>query len=210
MGRIKKTTTKSTTSNVAVNNTVSYQGSVKVSLMKNKKIISSKIYKNTGKLPLFRFMVDCLAGDYDVANNNLPKFVQLFSLGKAGEAIPTTIEFTTPTIPRTPQKIIYQSHPLKTYTPEIKDNTGAITTSENATITFKFMVPYSQLTNDDNNDINCFALYSQTNYSSNTNPSAYIVLTDSTDKTKLGTITVEKNNHFVIYIEWTMTISNNS
>jgi hypothetical protein len=135
---------------------IKYEGKVVVSIVKGKKVISSTTYKNKGKLPLFRFIVDCLRGDYSSAEAYRPKYIQLLSAGKSGDDVPaeSTSMFSTTITP----KIIYQQTPATFYYKK-KNNT----TEDYATITFKFMIPFSQLNSQAN--INLFCLYDQESYS---------------------------------------------
>ena len=53
-----------------------YQGSVKVTVKKGNKIISSKNYHNAGGIPLFNFLNSCIAGKYQ--EKDRPKNIMLF------------------------------------------------------------------------------------------------------------------------------------
>jgi hypothetical protein len=198
--------------NIKKDNSIGYEGHVKVSLVQDGVVLNTKEYHNTGKLPLFRFVVDCLKGSYSDAELNRPKFIQLFTAGADGGSVPSsdTVEsyFSQDSRIKTPQKIIYQGTPLTEYIEKTTD-----IPEDEAKITFKFMVPYTQLT--DINDINLFALYSQSNYNSTLHPSAYFLLTKlvgttSELSTLIDTTSISMNSNYSVYIQWTMIIKDNN
>jgi hypothetical protein len=192
-----------TKTNTNPQNNISYEGIVSITLNKNKKKIKTLKYKNTGKLPLFRFIVDCLRGSYSIAEPHRPKYIQLFTAGSKGTLVSTInvnsiLQNSDNLI--TPQKIIYQSTPLTTY-----DNNN-----DEASITFKFMIPYSQLKTIEN--INLMALYDQDSFTSNSKiPSAYFLLTkldgsNTVLDSLLDDTTVD--NSYSIYIQWKLVVKN--
>lgn len=194
-------TQKITETATTTDNSIAYKGTVTVSLVKNKKIISSNTYKNTGKLPLFKFIVDCLGGKYSIAEPNRPKFVQLFSAGEAGTSSDVNIAtvLASSSSIRTPQKIIYSDTPELEY---ISQNS-----IDSASVYFKFTIPYTQLSSLDN--INLIALYSQDNYSDTSSPSAYFKIVNSSDNTKLGALISNPSaidSTYSLYIQWKMTV----
>lgn len=65
---------------------LTYTGNIKVKIYdKNKKLKSIKCYHNNGRWPLFNFISNCLAGNYDEANKFRPYYVGLFSIPKVNE-----------------------------------------------------------------------------------------------------------------------------
>ena len=77
----------------------------------------------------------------------------------------------------------------------------------NSSITFKFLIPFSQLKNKDN--INLFALYGENNKSSINSPSATFLLLD--EYGSLGSaISSSDNNkdYYTLSVEWVMRVNN--
>lgn len=65
---------------------LTYTGDIKVKIYdKNKKLKSIKSYHNNGRWPLFHFISNCLAGNYDEANKFRPYYIGLFSIPKGTE-----------------------------------------------------------------------------------------------------------------------------
>lgn len=70
MGRKKKTEQQT---QINKTSTIKYNGSVTVQLSKNGKIIKSATAKNAGYDELFRFLTNCIAGDFKVTA--LPSYI---------------------------------------------------------------------------------------------------------------------------------------
>lgn len=66
----------------AVNN-IGYTGIVKLSQYTNGKKFSIAKVHNAGGKPLFDFLANCLAGDFDIAKKNLPAKILLLDIVKA-------------------------------------------------------------------------------------------------------------------------------
>jgi hypothetical protein len=66
--------TKSSSSSAAL----SYSGKVKVSFCKGTKVLKSKTYSNNGCGPLFKFIAQCIQGEYKQAEKIRPNKVKLF------------------------------------------------------------------------------------------------------------------------------------
>ena len=99
---------------------ISYTGNVKVSVVRDGKVIKKRRGRNSGKLPLFSFLTNCLIGAY---NDKLrPRFIKLFN--------------------DSDEEISYSYIPFS----EINvDSTAADATTVSSTAIFKFLVPFSAL-----------------------------------------------------------------
>lgn len=135
---------------------ISYTGKVKIEFLHGNKVVKTLKKKNTGKMPLFAFLVRCLAGDFDT--NGYPRYVRLFS----GNSWESRNEVTTAAIPVSSVGL---------------DLSGS--TDDKAIVTFEFLVPFSMLPLGTSATI--LAIYSSTNRTKRDAPSAYIVL-DKKDK----------------------------
>lgn len=59
---------------------IGYRGDVKLSTYQGKYLLSSKTYRNTGALPLFRFLANCLSGNFPAAYQNRPYKIMLLKV----------------------------------------------------------------------------------------------------------------------------------
>lgn len=69
---------------------ISYKGSVKISLLKNKKVVKSSKKHNAGTTALVNFLNNCLAGEYQETKR--PFYIKLFK--SESEAITNLISFS--------------------------------------------------------------------------------------------------------------------
>jgi len=199
MGRKKKKITNNTLG-------VGYSGKVKISLIKDNKALITKEYKNTGNWPMFYFLNLCLSGEYNKAENYRPKYLKLFSAGAVGKD-PSDIDISeilsSDTNITSLSTVIYNQTPYtsKTLGTEELPNGKAETT-------FKFMVPFTQILNDENKPTNLFVMYDQEHRNNITIPSAYFLLLD--EDGKLDTITSSSliSNDYNLFIQWTITTQN--
>ena len=159
-----------------------YRGNVKIELIRGNKVYKKIDKKNAGRMPLFTFLTRCLAGYYD--GNSAPKFLRAFSV----EDI-TDIDFST-----------ISEDEVTTAAIQVSGiNLDSNTTNESGAVSFEFLIPASVL-KVGSNDINVLAVYSTTNRTARSLPSAYITLEDA----DLISADGESN----VKIVWTMTISN--
>ena len=194
--------------NKSKNNTIIYKGKVNISIMKDGKTVSKSNFHNTGMQPLFDFLARCVVGNYNEAENLRPKFIKLYSIGeKSASWDPSDfnfVDYATDEHLRSLTNIIYNSTPnLKT------DNEG------NVNVTFKFLVPFSQLS--DYTNLNMLALYSQQYKDNNARASAYIVASEEVTpgdyrlldivEESLG-VEDQNENNYNLFIEWIMTFKN--
>jgi len=66
--------------NSANNDYISYEGKIKVSLVKNKKVYSEKIFYNNGRWPIFKNLTYSLAGNYTEADQWRPLVLDIYSV----------------------------------------------------------------------------------------------------------------------------------
>lgn len=200
-----------------ITNAIHYNGKVKVDLYRNNKLYKSTNYKNLGRWPLFYFIANCLAGDYNSVAPYKPNFVKLFTLGNKGDSIPTNKEIET-------SKFIEDNlcssgisfgvtksaltETIKSFNIDetsLEENKS----DESAIVTYQFVIPYTQI--DTTRDINLIALYSSAKLSELNEPSAYIVIKNE-DDTALDSIlptgTQTKNNDYTLIITWSLSIHN--
>lgn len=63
-------------------NNIAYEGLVTVKLYNGKKLISTKTYHNAGGQNLFKFLSQCLAGNYKTAEQLRPCTLKLFNFSE--------------------------------------------------------------------------------------------------------------------------------
>ena len=57
---------------------VGYSGKVKVTVVDDRKVVSRKVGHNAGGQPLFKFLAQCLCGNYENAKTSQPLKIKLF------------------------------------------------------------------------------------------------------------------------------------
>lgn len=152
---------KKTNTEVKSKDKISYEGKVKISLMKGNKIINTKTYHNEGTDNLFYGLVFSLMGDYASASAYRPTYLDLYTLGTKGTPVtniiakPRESNLLISNNKTSLSTIIFNSTPIidKNKVSESSDKTIA----DYATITYKFLIPYTQI--DTAKDTNCIALY---------------------------------------------------
>lgn len=189
--------------------TIQYEGNIEVKVLRNKKVIRERKFKNNGRWPLFLHLVHSLAGNYAEAEKYRPLFITIYSIPYSASSgkIP---EIKNGSSDEHNQIGYYaKAENIKcgapgTYmtTPEVEyvEDKGIGT----ASITYSFLVPFSSLIFTpasggweayyDVNPFNLICLYCKNNYwgrgSTETekdtyqNPSAFFFIEDSEDKTK--------------------------
>lgn len=187
---------------------ITYEGKVRVSVLKGKKTLSTKTYKNNGRWPLFSCIASCIAGDTSAIASNRPKFVSVYSVGDEGGAAPTDSfsSLISRGVPRlSMSKVMYASDPILS----ISDTTPEAVEGE-ASISFKFLIPYSQLDlSVSSQGVNMFVLYNKADADAS-NAMAYVILVDKGTgllDTAVPAATRDKSS-FSLLIQWTMTITN--
>ncbi len=195
--------------------TIQYEGNIEVKVLRNKKVIRERKFKNNGRWPLFLHLVHSLAGNYAESEKYRPLFITIYS-------IPYTA--SSGNIPEIKDDSSDEHNQIGYYAKAENIKCGApgtyMTTPEveyvedkgigTASITYSFLVPFSSLIFTpasggwekyyDVNPFNLICLYCKNNYwgrgSTETeeatyqNPSAFFFIEDSEDttKTKLGSL----------------------
>ena len=198
--------------------TIQYEGNIEVKVLRNKKVIRERKFKNNGRWPLFLHLVHSLAGNYAEAEKYRPLFIAIYSIpydatsGKIPQIVDGSGEAQNQIGSYAKVENIKCGAP-GTYmtTPEVKyvGDKGIGT----ASITYSFLVPFSSLIFTPAsggwekekkyavNPFNLICLYCKNNYwgrgSAETkedtyqNPSAFFFIEDSQDPSKLGSLLPE-------------------
>lgn len=173
MAKKKKTSTRKTT-----NPGIGYSGKVTVDLVRGGKVVKTIRTHNKGKLPLFNFIANCLAGKF--YESLKPQYIQLFNAGSPNDAVSY---IPTP----------YSSVGVETF-----ENAE---TGDYCEVTFKFVVPFSILPTGAT--INQIRLYNQSNTAVN-KEIAYFDLVDEQGQPLVITADGKSN----VIITWVMKIAN--
>lgn len=204
----KKTTTVKPTANT------SYSGQLKISLLKGKKVIKSNIYHNEGTSNLFYGMALALIGDSSGASMYLPKYLALYDIGDVGTTISTVAPPTSggknlivPGRKTSLSTIVYSDAPY------VKSESGASSTTitDRATITYKFLIPFTQIDTTNEKPTNCLVLYSKPNEPENYLLAySMIINTDTSGNQTLGNLidTTKSVNDYNLLVQWTMNLTN--
>lgn len=200
MARKKKTETKE------VSQPIKYKGEVSVKVVRGNRVYSSKTFKNNGYVPMSYFFACCLAQDYITAEIYRPKYIRLFTLGTSGvTSVPSDETALLNKLTDTNEVLVIPS--MYDTTPSIIKDTKYYKT------TIKFLIPFTQIKSGMTDNINGLCLYCSSKYNNLNEPSAYFVVVDSDDNTKLGSlidtsgITPGKEDEFNIQIQWTLSVN---
>lgn len=204
------------------NQTLGYKGDLKIQIRKGNKVIKTKNIKNSGRYPLFQFFIECLNGNYEYASKFKPEFLQIFYTQKTN--IPTSEEWET--LENQGEHTVNMGtffnddtrKGLRTFTyyalPDIEVDAGSYDQIGSASITYKFLIPFSHIKKEDDViKINALALYSKSNIKTLSNPSTYVFISDDDNKfiNLIDDIDSEiSDKDFNIYIEWKLKILNSN
>lgn len=204
------------------NQSLGYKGDLKIQIRKGNKVIKTKNIKNSGRYPLFQFFIECLNGNYDYANKFKPEFLQIFYTDKIN--LPKDDEWET--IDNHGENTVNMStffnsetkKGLRTFTyyslPELELDAAVNDQIGSASITYKFLIPFSHIKKQANQvKINALALYSKNNVNTLSNPSTYVFISDEENKfiNLIEDITSEiSDKDYNIYIEWKLMILNSN
>lgn len=189
-----------------------YEGKVTIEVINNRnKVVSHREIKNTGRWPLFYFLTQCLAGNYEDFNSNRPVYLRLFTIGTVGATVPTNIQIEADNYLNDSKLCSANAfYPNDASVTKIEKD---VEKGESSTVTFSYMCPYTQL--DTSKPINLIALYSAANKNDLSNPSAYIVVQGKNDagtsNNTLGTLiptNTQNKNNYTLSIKWQLTIKN--
>lgn len=169
--------------------TIAYTGDIQIDYAHGKKIYKTVKAHNTGRVPLFSFIANCIAGTFNPGEN--PKYIRLFHVNNKDEEGTFTDEKSVAPVP-------FSTVAVEEY-------------GDNAKTIFKFTIPFSLLPvvspdRKAQEGINQIAIYNSTNYNTKTNPSAYFVIhTPGSTETYAYLDSDGKSN---VIITWTMTFKN--
>ena len=132
-----KKVNKQTKNNMSIN----YSGNVTVATYIGNKCISKKAYHNKGALALYRFLANCLAGNFPTAYNLRPFKIKLLSFKNADQILPNDFDlteaFATDAIADASDFIQLAAAPEIKYT-DTKDSCGC-------TVTLNFIFVYDRI-----------------------------------------------------------------
>ena len=192
---------------------VGYSGKVKVTVVDDRKVVSRKVGHNAGGQPLFKFLAQCLCGNYENAKTSQPLKIKLFynkteteTVAEATKNIQDWVksegDFTNIT---SASNFIFVNGPSTPEEIKITDENGNLVAKNGYKAILHFRVPFAFVTQD---EVNQICLYAQ-DENNDKKYSAYYLFKDIKDEKKLAPIKV--NNQQVSYnliIEWELSIAN--
>ena len=192
---------------------VGYSGKVKVTVVDDRKVVSRKVGHNAGGQPLFKFLAQCLCGNYENAKTSQPLKIKLFynkteteTVAEATKNIHDWVksegDFTNIT---SASNFIFVNGPSTPEEIKITDENGNLVAKNGYKAILHFRVPFAFVTQ---NEVNQICLYAQSE-NDDKKYSAYYLFKDSKNKEKLAPI--EVNNQQASYnliIEWELNIAN--
>ncbi len=188
--------------------TLSYSGDVKVTVSQNGVVLSTKHYKNSGALPLFRFIGNCLAGNFNSAGRLRPFKIKLLRDNSDSPIPQPGLEDVMPEYESISNFITLAA------APEIK--TVGTTLNGSCQVKFSYIFPIATVRESGANTIAIYGLDASTI----TDFCAFYKLTKTVTNEQTGEDTedwdpiilkeedYEENKIFAV--EWTMTIANKS
>ncbi len=190
----KLTNTSITTSEKSTVSNVSYSGKVHAKIVDKKgKVISDKITHNAGTNQLFKFLVYCLAGKYQSAEANRPKYIKLLTYNNG--TLDKDTEFNINDFTEASNLILMNT----SVTPIEKE--GIWQTTLHFTVPFAFLKTKTQ--------IDAVLLYSETAKNTKENYSAVAYFLDENDKATKPISCSDEFNNYNLIIEWELSITNN-
>lgn len=172
-----------------IKTTISYQGTVKIQSVKGGKVYKEKTVHNSGTADLFRYIANCVIGNYN--QSLMPRYVHVFTCENPESKLLN--ENDLPDL--WTNSVCALNVPYSTV--QVRQDTSSGSTIEKPYISeFTFMIPYSQI----QDSFNVVCLYNVTSFGRTTTPLAYIILDEPYE--------VENNNTSNIVITWEMKICN--
>ena len=192
---------------------VGYSGKVKVTVVDDRKVVSRKVGYNAGGQPLFKFLAQCLCGNYENVKTSQPLKIKLFynkteteTVAEATKNIQDWVksegDFTNIT---SASNFIFVNGPSTPEEIKITDENGNLVAKNGCKAILHFRVPFAFVTQ---NEVNQICLYAQSE-NDDKKYSAYYLFKDSANEKKLAPI--EVNNQQASYnliIEWELSIAN--
>lgn len=160
---------------------ITYEGSVKIQLLKGKKVVKTLTKHNAGTLQLFSFISKCLAGYLDGMDNYYPRYVRLYNTDTSQVPISFSGETTTSAVPVVGISL---------------DTTDS--SEPEALVKYEFIIPVSSIKSGTTSNV--IAIYNTINRAAREKPSAYVILT--------GNQIIDPSDGYNVRVVWTMRISN--
>ena len=188
---------------------VGYSGKVTVTVVDDRKVVSRKVGHNAGGQPLFRFLAQCLCGNYENTKPLQPLKIKLFYNKATDTTAATTninnwVDSDSNTSIEEASNFIFVNAAGATEEIKITDKQGNLVAKNGYKAILHFRVPFSFVTR---NEINQICLYAQ-DESDPKRYSAYYLFKDSKDE-KLAPIKVNNQQaSYNLIIEWELSISN--
>ena len=174
------------------NQNIGYQGVVTLTVKNNQQIISKHRIHNSGRVPLFKFLANCLSANWGSAQSNFPSKIILFKADPSETSSQTFNElYWTTEYAVTPDVGILQST-----VPVVIGNEE----NNSCTVKYHFRIPTSLISST---NIGKSGLYSQ--LATINNPLAYVFVDSETQDALEG---AEGNPNLVVLLDWELTISN--
>lgn len=183
-----KTTEKTNVSSSVA--TIGYQGNLNIKVQRGNKIISNKTYHNTGSQLLFRFLCECLAGNY--YEDLRPVKIKLFSGHDTEKINEPNTWINEDTESATPLSITYSN--VATVEESLSSNEYSVS--------YEFKVPYTYIIRS----VYKAAIYSG-NETDNTHWSAIFGFIEDGAWDPI-IISSADQQYYTLVLTWTMTISN--
>ena len=192
----RKSKNKNQVAEVSNKQSFSYEGSVKMQIQRNGKTISTKTFKNSGRMPLFKFLCNCLAGVY--SEQSRPVKLKLFNY--TGTRQPQLFEWDSEEI----WQELEVASPFVNYTssPVVKEDAE----NGNYSATYHFKINDTYISG---NRVNVIAIYGSNAVDQKLEACAYFVLKNEAGAWEPIDFSASRGNFSVIF-EWTMKISNKS
>lgn len=192
--------------NKTAENTVTYTGNVTIEKVRANKVVKKTVIKNTGCLPLFKFIANCLTiataenADEIGLFNNKPQYLNCFY--KQASSIETSgVDFDTQQV-----KSYMKQTGVSITSTEATTRTPSDQKNAHYDINIKFLLQDNNFKKADGSQeaykINILALYGSSNIGTDELPHAYIIIPRAEDYLKY----VEGVNYI---ITWTLKIANN-
>ena len=192
---------------------IGYSGKVKVTVVDDRKVVSRKVGHNAGGQPLFKFLAQCLCGNYENAKTSQPLKIKLFynkteteTVAEATKNIQDWVksegDFTNIT---SASNFIFVNGPSTPEEIKITDENGNLVAKNGYKAILHFRVPFAFVTQD---EVNQICLYAQ-DENNDKKYSAYYLFKDIKDEKKLAPIKVNNQQaSYTLIIEWELSISN--
>lgn len=175
---------------------ISYSGKVRIDFYKGNKIYKTINTHNAGTAEFFRYIANCIVGNY---NSTLkPSFIHTFYCDpdKVGEYLAD--DRYKPQLWSTANSKMSLNTPASTF--QVRRDSGSSGIESGYVSEITFMIPHDQIRDKSN----VIALYNSTGWGDGFTPLAYVIL----DNKQAEQFDVGSNNSSNIAITWTILIKN--